>query len=212
MSLTLCDTLISGSIDATLAEIDRESQGLEQAESNNVVMGPFSVLKFRPGSESETSRSQSQDQPLLAGKVVENAGNSTNTFLPGPIAPAETQNFGSVTPLTDPLRGMDDFLHWIDILDLEFNPEDILTWPASSTLDTMNSTPLLFNLPLAEPDGAPSITIPHSLPSEPTPAIQGQLSWTPSSQLNADNSSQAASDILADAPFLLKHLQENAAP
>ncbi|KAL2839550.1 hypothetical protein BJX68DRAFT_258820 [Aspergillus pseudodeflectus] len=42
----------------------------------------------------------------------------------------------------------------------------------------MGSTPFLFNLPLAEPDGAPFITIPHSLPREPTPASQGHLSWT----------------------------------
>ncbi|KAL2800253.1 fungal-specific transcription factor domain-containing protein [Aspergillus keveii] len=187
MSLTLRDNLISDSIDATLAEIDRESQGLEQTESNDVV-------------------------PLPAGEVVEITGDPTNTFLPVPVAPAEMQNFGSVTPLTDPLRCMDDFLHWSDILDVEFNPTDFLTWPASSTLDTINSTSLLFNTPFAEPNGAPSITIPHSLPSEPTPNSQRHLSWTPNSQLNADSSSQAASDVLADAPFLLKHLQENVAP
>ncbi|KAJ0421722.1 fungal-specific transcription factor domain-containing protein [Aspergillus carlsbadensis] len=215
MSLTLRDTLISGSIDATLAEIERESQGLEQAESTDVVVGPFSVLRFRPGSESETSQSQDQSQPLPAGEIVaESAGDSaTSTFLPGPIAsPAEMHGFGPVTPFTDPLRCMDDFLHWSDILDLEFNPTDFLSWPASSTLDTMDSPSLLFNLPLAQPDGAPSTTMPHPLPSEPAPNSQRHLSWTPNSHLNTDSSSQAASDVLADAPFLLKHLQENVAP
>jgi hypothetical protein len=198
MSLTLRDNLVSDSIGATLAEIDPESQGLEQAESNDVVVGPFSVLKFRLESESETSQSQGQSQPLPVGEVVEIAGDPTNTFLPGPVAPVEMQNFGSVTPLTDSLRCMDDFLHWSDILDLEFNPTDFLTWPASSTLDTVDSTSLLFNTPFAVLDGAPSITIPHSLPSEPTPNSRRHLSWTPSSQLNTDNSSQAASGVLAD--------------
>ncbi|KAL3447321.1 hypothetical protein BJX65DRAFT_308049 [Aspergillus insuetus] len=144
MSLTLRDNLISDSIDVTLAEIDRESQGLEQTESNDVVVGPFSVLKFRPESELETSKSQSQSHSLPASGVVEIAGDPTNTFLPGPVAPAEVQGFGSVTSLTDPLRFMDDFLHWSDILDLEFDPTASLSKVGVKYLkDTSGDGPVL---------------------------------------------------------------------
>lgn len=55
MSATLGASLVSGSVDASLAEVDRRSQHLDQSPSDDLAVGPFSVLNFRPGSR-ETSQ------------------------------------------------------------------------------------------------------------------------------------------------------------
>lgn len=199
MSARLRENLISGSVDATLAEIDQKSQNMDQPEAGDMAVGPFSVLSFQ--------RDSDQTQPVR----VESEGASTpvpalvtGDTIPGPGA-------APIIPLTDPVGYMDDFLHWSDILGLELDNADFSTWPETTTLDELDSAVQDLNIPSIENSRATGDSI--AIPShEPLLGDPGHLIWTPSSHRTAENPSQPALNILEDAPFLLRHLQAKVAP
>lgn len=196
MSAGLGHDLISGSVDATLAEIDQKSQTIDK-NTGEMAVGPFSVLNFHRDSDQ-------------AGPRVEPEGDSTPVpeLVTGVTAPV--LGAAPITPLTDPVGYRDDFLHWSDILGLELDNADFSTWPETTTPEELDSAVQDFHLPSIgesrQPDN--SIAVP---PHEPMLSDPGHLIWTPTSHPTGQDSSPPA-DILADAPFLLKHLQTKVAP
>lgn len=109
MSTSLGIDLISGSIDASLAELDSRSRDGHSLASD-IVVGPFGVLSFAPPSQGIHSRAEEAEElvdephpdptPALAS-----LGPAVEMEIPGPL------------PSTmDSLSFMDDFLHWSDLL------------------------------------------------------------------------------------------------
>lgn len=96
-------TWFSGSIDASLNEIECRSHNLGQDPANELTIGPFSVLHF----PFESQETMTAEMPI-----------------PGPHI-----------SLPESLGYMDEFLHWSDILDVEFDQTDFSAWPTSTMVD-----------------------------------------------------------------------------
>lgn len=105
---------------------------------------------------------------------------------------------------------MDDFLHWSDILGLEFGHTDFSTWPSSTTLDPLNLGPQDSNLSSTRVDGECFDIVTGDVScGQPSLSDQQHLAWTRASGQSVVDTPSIAVDILSDAPFLLNHLQRN---
>ncbi|KAL4749575.1 hypothetical protein BDW72DRAFT_213992 [Aspergillus terricola var. indicus] len=205
MSATLGNGLISGSVEATLAEIDRLSQGPDQSDTGDVVIGPFRVLSSNPalsGQETALVEPENDSTPAPALPTVTSAEAAGSTV----------SHAAANTMLTDQFGYMDDFLHWSDILGLELDSTEFPTWPTSTALDDLDSILHGCDLPPTEDGGEASNAA--SIPWSHQPTLNGlsHLMWAPTSLLSSEIPSQPEIDVLADAPFLLNHLQANVAP
>lgn len=186
MSTALKKDLLSGSIDASLAEVDSRSRDPDRAPDGDIVIGPFSVLDFT------TSRKKSERSDLMQDEIPplpssDQIANSVDTIMPEEITDPSP---GSII---DSLSQMDDFLHWSDLL--SFSPDQAgfalhpsLSMPYDLSLDMGQDTGLF--LPQGQDDSMRLLT-PQQTPMEQT-----------ASPVN----------VLEHAQSLLKHFQDIVIP
>lgn len=191
MSTALGSNLISGSIDASLAEVDTRSRDPDRSLNHDIVIGPFAVLDFT-GSASE----HPAEEDSVA--IQENEPASIDPLPVGdsidPIIPLEILDSSPVS-IIDSLSQMDDFLHWSDLL--SFSPDQTgfathptLTMPNDLSFDLTNDALLLQNFAQGPEDPMQRMT-PRQTPIE---------------------MASMETDVSKDAQFLLKHFQDIVIP
>lgn len=191
MSTALGSNLISGSIDASLAEVDTRSRDPDRHLNHDIVIGPFAVLDFTgsasepPAEEDSTTRQENEPAPIDPLPV----GDSIDAIIPPEILDS------SPVSMIDSLSQMDDFLHWSDLL--SFSPDQAgfathptLTMPNDLSFDLTNDALLLQNFAHG-PDEPMQRMTPQQTPMEMGPM---------------------EADVLKDAQFLLKHFQDIVIP
>lgn len=190
MSTALGKNLLSGSIDASLAEVDLRSRDPDREPDGDIVIGPFAVLDFTttaPRRHSTTDFVQAQEDELVPTEsepAQEPATSMIVEKIPG----------RSPVSIVDSLSQMDDFLHWSDLL--SFSPREAgltthptLSMPNDFSFDLSNDLGLFQDAQITqEPTEMPN---PHQ-------AAMELASTTP--------------DILKDAQILLKHFQDVVIP
>ncbi|KAJ5112352.1 transcriptional regulator family: Fungal Specific TF [Penicillium argentinense] len=189
MSTALSSNLISGSIDASLAEVDVRSRDPDRSLENDIVIGPFAVLDFSgPSAEAEPPVAPTQrNESTLVDPAP--TGDPADPVIPPEIIDA------SPVSIIESLSQMDDFLHWSDLL--SFSPDQAgfstlptLTMPSDLSFDINNETALLQGLTNGPEEPARMLT-PQQTPMELGPTT---------------------TDVLKDAQYLLKHFQDVVIP
>lgn len=192
MSTALGNNLISGSIDASLAEVDSRSRDPDRSLENDIVIGPFAVLDFSGSSEptvaaeAEAPTTVQHDMTSLDPIPAENP---TDPMLPPEILDS------SPVSIIDSLSQMDDFLHWSDLL--SFSPDQ----PGYATHPTLTmANDLSFNI-------GNDIALPQGLAHDPEDHLQRLTpQQTPMELVSMEV------DVLKDGQFLLKHFQDVVIP
>jgi arginine metabolism regulation protein II len=191
MSTALGSNLISGSIDASLAEVDTRSRDPDRSLNHDIVIGPFAVLDFtgsaseHPAEEDSVATQENEPasiDPLPVGDSID------------PIIPLEILDSSPVS-IIDSLSQMDDFLHWSDLL--SFSPDQTgfathptLTMPNDLSFDLTNDALLLQNFAQGPEDPMQRMT-PRQTPIE---------------------MASMETDVSKEAQFLLKHFQDIVIP
>lgn len=202
MSDALGAELVSGSIDASLAEIDVKSRDPEKPLNEDIAIGPFSVLAFPPAPRKMPQSPQEH--------VAEMNGD-----LSADVLPPEDLYAPSLTGM-DALPDLNDFLQWSDLFMLgselpgsffqDYFPAgetpslvwDTGTIGAEPDAETYHSSSHQDECPLpsAQETILPSKNEPWStVPSQPPVDLNGLSVGVPS-----------------DAPFLLRHFQDEVIP
>ncbi|KAL4931469.1 Zn(II)2Cys6 transcription factor [Aspergillus undulatus] len=192
MSTFLGTNLLSGSISASLAEIDSKTRDPEHPPVGDFVVGPFGVLDFAP----DASHNMPQ-QPT--GDNSQHGEIANAPCSPPPTAPdnAVPQNQVDLPTLNNGSPShIDDFLHWSDILGL--SPEQPgFFQPSMLDFDMYLST---------DP-------VPDAFALETNPPGQGSTAMiTPPRSANEMASTFLDAAALADAPFLFRHFNESVVP
>ncbi|KAJ6108435.1 transcriptional regulator family: Fungal Specific TF [Penicillium sp. IBT 18751x] len=191
MSTALSKDLLSGSIDASLTEVDSRSRDLDREPNGDIVIGPFAVLDFTatvPQRQPAASIVARQEDELASNEpepVQEQAGSLVVERIPDP----------SPAPIIDCLSHMDDFLHWSDLL--SFSPDQ-----AGLTTHPTLSTPNYFSINLDDETGLFQDV--HNAPEEPTRILNTQQAST--------ELTSTTPEVLRDAQFLLGHFQNIVIP
>jgi arginine metabolism regulation protein II len=183
MSAALAADLPSGSIDTSLAELDARSKDPGRSTNGDIVVGPFSVLNMTPVSCSEA--------PPKTADVVEEVGEQ------GHVQPA-TPPVNDMPPLAlspssmmiGSLAQMDDFLHWSDLFDLGPDPLHLTPHPF---LESVNGFDFAMASTFAQTDTLEHNNSGRVITPQQSPLDTGSLSM----------------HVMPDAPFLLKHFQDN---
>ncbi|KAJ5281637.1 transcriptional regulator family: Fungal Specific TF [Penicillium angulare] len=194
MSTALKADLLSGSIDASLSEIDLRSRDADNATKDDVVIGPFGVLKFTSAAEPQVE----------AGEVVKRAETYEDNTIPSDTA-TSADSTAAVIPdvlqdtspvsIFDSLSQMDDFLHWSDLLSFDLGQSRSITHP---TLSMPNG--ISFDLD----EDAGLLPLASNITDDPIQASnQDQIPMEIHS---------AGIDLLQHAQFLLKHFQDVVIP
>lgn len=207
MSMALSANLVSGSIDASLNEIERRSHNLGQDPANELTIGPFSVLHFPVESEETSQACQPRqiedvglDHTLDVETVVETPTGTMTAEMPIP---------GPHISLPESLGYMDEFLHWSDILDVEFDQTDFSAWPTSTIVNPCHFGPEDSNLFSLRADELGFDLGGGDIPCEQSSQKDLQhLAWTTQRQQTVVNSLVPSPDVIINAPFLLKNLRE----
>ncbi|KAJ5113291.1 transcriptional regulator family: Fungal Specific TF [Penicillium angulare] len=194
MSTALKADLVSGSIDASLSEIDLRSRDSDNTTKDDVVIGPFGVLKFTSSAEPQVE----------ATEVVKSAETFEDNTIPSDAA-TSADSTAAVIPdvlqdtspvsIFDSLSQMDDFLHWSDLLSFDLGQSGSVTHP---TLSMPND--ISFDL-----DGDASL-----LPLATNITDDSIRASTPNQIPMQIKSTET--DLLQDAQFLLKHFQDVVVP
>ncbi|PYH30905.1 Zn(II)2Cys6 transcription factor [Aspergillus neoniger CBS 115656] len=194
MSDALSADLVSGSIDASLAEIENRSRDAGRPSQGDVVVGPFSVLDFSLTGPKSASRAQPADETTVANDMVLSSGNTLPEGASG-VSPALSQ---------DSLAYMNDLLQWSDILSLD---PQLHSATLSGTLDLGDWLPLDL--------GTQAPILEHNLLGE-APSLMDDTAAVYNSGPENDCVSKMISavdknppDVLADAHFLLRHFQDH---
>ncbi|KAI9037587.1 fungal specific transcription factor domain-containing protein, partial [Aspergillus affinis] len=203
MSDALGADLVSGSIDASLAEIDVKSRDPERPIREDIVVGPFSVLDLGPA-PGETS--QPPQNP-----VVEMADELSTEVLP-----TEDLSAISLTRM-DTLPDLNDFLQWSDLFMLGSE------LPGSFFLDHFSATEgpsILWDTGAigAEPESLTYHTPPYS-GDDLVPATQEATVEQPRNEMWSLTPCPTPVDlnglsvgVPSDTPFLLRHFQDQVIP
>lgn len=201
MTNSLGADLVSGSIDASLAEIDLRSRDPARSSDHEIIVGPFSVLDFTPSQSSGDCVSA-----RLAAQEVNQESPMAPMPLATPIPPGstdvgDTSTSGPAPSMLDSQELMDDFLRWSDILG--FSPEQLgpsLQPPFDVGLggygDSWDLT--------SENAFRSSVLVLAGCDQD---AFQGLVS-----NQDAVGAGSEQLDIMADVPFLLKHFQDIVVP
>lgn len=200
MSDSLTTNLLSGSIDASLAEIELRSRDTDRATDDDVVIGPFGVLKFTSSStepqaqECIQSPAQQLVMPTLAQEVESIPTDPGPSGSADAIVPEEIQDTSPLS-IMDSLSQMDDFLHWSDLLGINLDPSGFATYPNLSlqpdmSLDLNNDVGLLSFTSTTNNNSIQAMT-PQQTPMDLV---------------------STATDLLQNAQFLLKHFQDVVIP
>ncbi|KAL3496341.1 fungal-specific transcription factor domain-containing protein [Aspergillus germanicus] len=195
MSTSLGSNLVSGSVSASLAEIDLRTRDSERAPVGDIVVGPFAVLDFAPDGSHNM-----QEQPQ--GDAVEEPEaprNPPQTVPSDTVVPPEAQ-LEPLPYINDSPSHIDDFLHWSDILGLSPDQPGFFQ-PSMAELDMYfgvdpQPDPTTQTLAIGE-DVAQASNMPMMTP--PRSAIEMASTFLDAA-------------ALADAPFLFKHFNENVVP
>lgn len=183
MSAALAADLPSGSIDTSLAEIDARSKDQVPSTNRDIVVGPFSVLDMTPVSCIEA--------PSKTADAVEDVGEQGHAQL-------ETPPVNDMSPLVlspssmmiGSLAQMDDFLHWSDLFDLGPDPLHLTPHPFLESVDGF--------------DFAMASTFAQA---DTVECYDSRRIMTP--QHSPLDINLPPADVMADAPFLLKHFQDS---
>lgn len=193
MSTALISNLVSGSIDASLAEVDLRSKDPDRSHEGDIVIGPFAVLDFNNGSTSQHQQ-QSEPQPDTTQQDEAPEAPAAAAQSTDPILTEEIQNPSPVS-IIDSLSQMDDFLHWSDLLSFSPDQAGLLTHP---TLSAPND----FSFEIGDEAG-----------------LLQSISNGPENSMGILNRQQASLELvptttglLKDAQFLLKHFQDVVIP
>ena len=188
MSATLATDLISGSVDASLAEIETKAKDAEWSSTGDIVIGPFGVLNpnLTTGMESVQPSSPNETRPLVQHVMPRELDSSSWPLVDSPLNPGE-------------------FLHWEDIFSLE-----------SDLVGATPQMPWTFGHDFASDASIPdsgifSTSQGHNQAGAATHVyIEGQQEMGPmiTPQQSPEDFSSTSVDILPDAPLLLKHFQD----
>ncbi|KAL2838521.1 fungal-specific transcription factor domain-containing protein [Aspergillus pseudoustus] len=197
MSTSLGSSLVSGSVSASLAEIDLRTRDSDRAPVGDIVVGPFAVLDFAPDAPPEM-----QKQPQGDGAEAE----AEDPRSPPQNAPSHTVN-PPETPLqplpyiNDSPSHIDDFLHWSDILGL--SPEQPgFFQPSMADLD------IYFG---ADPQSEAAINA-FGVVDDVVGLQSNMAMMTPPRSAIEMASTFLDAAALADAPSLFKHFNETVVP
>lgn len=214
MASSLSSRLVSGSINASLAEIDLRTRDIDNPPTGDIVVGPFAVLGL-PTPESQRGdnvvhQQAEQDEP-------DSISVESEAHLAQPVSPPNIEDssdaigqlttFSQASFISDPVCHFDDFLHWSDLLGCS---PDALGWNAAPLSSDMNLGTNLAALgsdfemdpmPLNGPANVVSFSDP--------PDGDGSLQVVEPTEM-ASTLLHAAS--LAEAPFLFKHFHDNVIP
>ncbi|KAL4750640.1 hypothetical protein BDW72DRAFT_213261 [Aspergillus terricola var. indicus] len=195
MSTSLGSNLVSGSISASLAEIDLKTRDAEHPPVGDIVIGPFGVLDFG----STEPQKDTQDTQKKVSKQLEPGQEAPHS--PPQTTPAagyETQELPAL--INDSPSYIDDFLHWSDILGL--SPEQPgFFQPSMLDFDTYLADPVPESYAVdvnvnVDVDVDPGNM---AIPTPPRSAMEMASTFLDAA-------------ALADAPFLFKHFNENVVP
>ncbi|KAJ5371414.1 uncharacterized protein N7496_007506 [Penicillium cataractarum] len=206
MNTALGAGLVSGSIDASLEEIEVRLNDPEHTSQDEVRVGPFAVLNISLGSCK--LHSTQTESTVEAQNVPDNTNFPTSDMLPG------VSSFSSVV---DPLSSLDDTLHFSDLFGFNSDLLGIMFENLPETADCLypECFPLL---PISETSASNP-----ALVQDGTVTFTGQADCTQQTDMDATISRQdtqntpvlqleSSLDLLADAPFLLKNFRENVIP
>lgn len=206
MSASLGTDLVSGSVDASLAEVDIRSRDPDRSVESDIVIGPFAVLDFSGSAPSQAKPSPTpEEEPhteiptsaLEPDDILQHTDIPTthsDDVLQQRDIPAEIPDPSPVS-IIDSLSNMDDFLHWSDILSFSPDQSGFATHPTLSA-------PFDFSFDMNND----AISIPAALNSQEDPLRMLTPQQTPM-ELRTSNE-----DILKDGQFLLKHFQDVVIP
>ncbi|OGM42080.1 C6 transcription factor [Aspergillus bombycis] len=195
MSTALAADLASGTVDALLTEVDTKSKEVEGSSTGDVAVGPFGVLKFDVCADMNNKPQNAQ---------------SEKTSPPPAINRLPYDEVLELDPLlssvTDPLLGADEFLHWADLFGLGF---DLTSGILSDDFNHGELTHGLYSsMYRSGLDDMSHQTHDQDLAAfERDEGQRGMRALTP--QQTPIELVSPTSDILTDAPFLLKHFQDN---
>lgn len=196
MSAALGTNLVSGSIDASLAEVDLRSRDPERSLEGDIVIGPFSVLDFNNVSVSQQQQVQ-QPQPHSAVSQEDESAPAVPPPAVQSTDPIMAEEISDPSPVSiiDSLSQMDDFLHWSDLLSFSPDQAGLVTHP---TLSVPND----FSFEVGSEAGLlQSLSNGHEDP-------MGMLN----PQQTSMEMVSTTTDVLKDAQFLLKHFQDVVIP
>ncbi|KAL3456660.1 fungal-specific transcription factor domain-containing protein [Aspergillus heterothallicus] len=197
MSASLGSNLVSGSVSASLAEIDLRTRDSERASVGDIVVGPFAVLDFAPDAAQNMPK-----QPQGDGVEAEAPRSPAQTVPSDTVIPQETQLEPLPLPyINDSPSHIDDFLHWSDILGL--SPEQ-----PGFFQPTMADLDIYFG---ADPHAQPAIDTFRVIDNAVHPQSQMTTMTPPQSAIEMASTFLDAA-VLADAPFLFKHFNEKVVP
>ncbi|GAT19481.1 C6 transcription factor [Aspergillus luchuensis] len=194
MSDALSADLVSGSIDASLAEIENRFRDAERPSQGDIVVGPFSVLDFSLTDPKFASSAQPADETTVANDVVLSSANTLPEGASG-VSPALSQ---------DSIAYMNDLLQWSDILSLD---PQLHSATLSGTLDLGDWLPLDL--------GTEAPILEHNLLGEAPSLMDDTAAVYNSGPENYSTSKVIPAvdcnppDVLADAHFLLRHFQDH---
>jgi arginine metabolism regulation protein II len=192
MSTALGSDLISGSIDASLAEVDSRLRDPERSHDGDIVIGPFAVLDL----------STAPENPLPQLELPGFESNPTPPEASSRIAPEKIEAVASEdiqgpspSSILDSLSHIDDFLHWSDLL--SFSPDG-----NGFAMNRPSDIPNDLTFDMSQEMGL--------LPADSTMNDELLRMFTPQ-QTPADIIPMEI-DSLSDAPCLLKHFQDIVIP
>ncbi|BDD56831.1 hypothetical protein MAP00_002249 [Monascus purpureus] len=194
MSTELATKLASGSIDASLAEVDIRSRGSEWSATGDIVVGPFGVLNFNT---SNTTTVNPRTSPPERIDSPSDFSNSPEGVAAGDPSSLEV---GS-------LFNIEDFLQWDDLLGLE---SDLFGTTVQAAFDPLSPRDLSSDAPISEAGISDMAQRRHrqSRVAHDAHDCESDTQLVSSRQIMAGVLSSSV-DVLTDAPFLLKHFRDH---
>ena len=194
MSTALATDLTSGSVDASLAEIDAKSKdAAEWSSTGDIVIGPFGVLKPNTTTGGEITQ---LTPPGEMNSPVENVMPPAGEIVPN--SPS--------SPLIDSLLNPGEFLHWADLFGLESGLMGAATpqipWGALDYHDPTSGASI-------SETGMHDMSQGHDQSGAITHGGQNGMGPMITPQPTPADSAPSSADILSDAPFLLKYFKDH---
>lgn len=188
MSTALGSDLISGSIDASLAEVDSRLRDPERSLDGDIVIGPFAVLDF-------SSAPRKPEQELVHEIAPVKSNDMSSAVEADETVDPERLHEHGPSPILDSLSHIDDFLRWSDLLSFGLDQAEFATNGALSM-------PNDFSFDMSQEMGLLPVDSNHN-----DDLLQNfTTQQAPAELISADI------DALKDAPFLLKHFQDIVIP